>query len=492
VLLRPAGLQLAVPATLRILVDGTAPSGTRLVGLDLPDDGGAPALIPAFADGTSAIFMSVAHFSHKGAAFGTSQDLQFIVRRSHDQPVRLPHQILALPVPWDSGSGRRRRARSRTPGSGSSEGWRRRNRPRAAAADRRLAAVLLMLNLFVRNGDISAALEDGATYQQGTGPDTFTVAYLGGQSLLDPHISEAIDANEARCNESHDLDALANMWFWAGVGTRYVPDLRSWDAEAKGCADVAVSPAELPSTLTSGGTDTMRLQFAMAFTDGTKVPIDAKATLNATGFEFSPSGGTSFSGAATAGQALSTGVTATKDPPYAVAVKACWVLSGFDRNVCGTFSLPFGAGQTPVPGSPGPSGVVPDVDPSGTYTVTLVCGEMVFGTGQATVTLSGATVSVTWSVTTQAPAAGGLCMDALQQDKFAVSGSYTGTMGPRSGQFIPITITSWQAAPCADPVPEPPTTASFRATLPAFIDIPVGNCVPSGLSGSMGYQAKRT
>lgn len=494
VFLRPAGLQLAEPATLRILVDGTAASGSRLVGLDLADGGVTPALIPAFADGTSAIFMSVAHFSTKGAAFGTSQDLQFASTAPTTDLAGYLTRILALPVPWDSG------AKATAKGL-IEDAWFRVVQPVLGKVGtdlellRRIAdwrQFVFMLNLFVRNGDVIAAIDDGIAYQQGSGPDTFTVAYLGGQGLLDQRISEAIAGNKELCNAAHDLEALANMWFWAGVGARYAPDLRSWEAEAKGCAEVAVSAADLPTTLTNGGTDTIRLQFAMAFTDGTNVPIDAKATLNATGFEFAPSGGTSFSGAAAAGQALSAGVTATKDPPYSVAVNACWVLSGFDRNVCGSFSLPFAQpeqtpGPTTDPGAPDPA---PDI--AGTYSVTLVCGNVIFGKGEAQVTRSGNSVSVQWSVSTSNPGdgSGGLCGDALRNGTFPTSGGYTGTLFVQPAGNIDILLSDWSASPCLVANPAP-TSAAYDPRRHA-IGIPVGRCPPSALFGSMGYSTTKT
>jgi len=496
VFLQPAGLQLAEPATLRIATSRSAPPGTRLVGFDAPDDGAAPAIVPAFADGTTAVIVSVAHFSVPGAAFGSTEDLAVLSSPPTGSLQAYLSALLLLPAPWDGG------AKATAQGL-IEDAWRQVMQPALANASgdavllRAIAdwrQFVLMLNLFVHDGDVAAALDAGIEYLQGSGPEIFTVAYLGGLSLLGDRISDAIAGNRTLCDQSHDLEALANLSFWAAVGRRYAPDLRDWESAARGCADIAIKAADLPSTLRNGGSDTIRLQFEMAFADGTKVPVDVEAQLTATGFGFFPAGGTLASAAVPAGQAASLGVTATQDPPYAVGVRACWFLSGIARSLCSqTFNLPFGA-NSPTPTVGSTNAVPPELtaDLPGTYAVTLICANVVFGEGQASVTLADNVVSLSWSVSVSDPGvgAGGLCGDAMRANQLPTSGSYAGTLVPQPNGQIDIVLSSWQVSPCVNPAGPPPVSTAYVPARRA-IGIPIGTCVPSSLFGSMGYNTTK-
>lgn len=503
VFLQPSGLELAVPATLRITTGRALPAGTSLVGFDVPDGGAPTELVPAVGSG-SEVSVLVFHFSAPGAAYGTSQDLMGVSLAAI--PTRLAGlltRLLADPVPWDLNTRNTNGllidliwagSPLQTPPGGLREAL-----VNASSDADLLKAVkdwrtfIFVLNLLARRGDVAAAMADGDQYPGGVRP-FHTVAYLDGQSLLGRQFSRAIDGNEALCNASHDLVALANMWFWAGIGERYAPNEEDWPKEARGCADIAVGVANLATNLRAGGSDSLSVTFVWAFTDGTRVPADFEVTLSGGGFTFASNGGAEVTYGEAAGTTVTQSVVATQAPPYALEARACWHLGGLPRNVCGTnFSLPFGTGATPPPptGPPGTAGSAEiAAEIAGTYAVRLFCANSEYGAGQATVTASGPVVSLIWSVTLSDPGTGGLCHDSFVQGTFPTSGSYSGTVVERAPGVIEIVISSWQVAPCIIPDPPAPTTAGYNRGGRA-IGIPVGNCVPSSLFGSMGYNTVR-
>jgi len=418
--LQPSGLALAVPATLTISTATSAPADTRLVGFDIADEGATTDLVPAAAGEDGQIRVAVHHFSAPGAAYGTALDLSLISQAAI--PTRLSAlltMLLADPVPWD--------LNTRTINGGLIDfQWAgspfHTNGPAiglGAVIDAThndvelLLAVkdwqmyIFALNLYRFNGDAAAAMAEGESYAGGMRA-SHTVAYEGGKTALARQFRAAIDGNERLCNASHDLHALANMWFWAGLGQRYAPDAAEWTGEARGCAELVVDVANLPTNLAAGGGDSLNLTFALEFSDQTKVPADVEATLGAVNFTFS-AGGASLVAPVAASTSLTAGVTATSGPPYTLNVSACWYLDGHRRGLCmSPDTRQFGNAATPAPsagGSAGPGASLPDV--SGHYQIVSFCnyagqpGQLGHGTGE--ITQSGSSVSIDWEMAWDSP-----------------------------------------------------------------------------------------
>ncbi len=490
VYLQPAGLALAVPATLTITTSKSAPAGTRLVGFDVPDGGGSADLVPASGGGT--VSVAVFHFSAPGAGFGTSQDLQAFGTAPSGRLAGALSQLLAFDVPWDGTDQAIAQA-------GFQVAWSQIVEPdlRGAANDadflraiRDWSTVVFIMNLILHNGDVTAALAEGSAYPGGAS-SFVTAAYLGGLGIIGTKVAQALDGNKALCVQSRDLHALANVWFWAGIGERYAPVDRDWQAAARGCAELAVGVANLPTSLTANGSGSLGLTFVLKFSDGTQVPADVEATLQGSGFTFAASGGATTTARVAGTSTLTAGVFATQAPPYSLGVRVCWFLDGIARTLCSTLPpLPFGSGPTQPPQSAAPaaSGAIPDF--SGLYDVQLTCGPDVYGNGLATVTATGLTITVTWSVTMVDTLAtsGGLCGDAWRGGRFPTSGSYSGQLTRRSAGLYEIELASWTATPCLSPQSAPAKAPFWRN--PAIL-IPIGACAPGPVLGSTLYQAYR-
>lgn len=420
VYLQPSGLGLAVPATLTITTATSAPADTRLVGFDIADEGATTDLVPAAAGEGGQVRVAVHHFSAPGAAYGTALDLRLISQAAI--PTRMSAlltMLLADPVPWD--------LQTRTTNGGLIDfQWlgspfhtngpaiglqevinAARNDIELLVAIKDWRMYIFALNLYRFNGDAAAAIAEGESYP-GTIRHSHTVAYETGKSILARQFRAAIDGNERLCNATHDLHALANMWFWAGLGQRYAPDGAEWTGEARGCAELVVDVANLPTNLAAGGGDSLSLTFALEFTDKSKVPADVEATLGAVNFTFT-AGGTTLVAPVAADTTLSAGVTATKGPPYTLNVSACWYLDGHRRGLCmKPDARQFGTGpSTPSPNGsvePGASGF-PDV--SGQYQLASFCnragqpGNLGHGTGE--ITQSGSSVSIDWEMIWDSP-----------------------------------------------------------------------------------------
>lgn len=479
VFLQPAGLALAVPATLTITTSKAAPAGTRLVGFDVPDGGGPIDLIPAAGEGT--VSVAIFHFSAPGAAYGTTQDLaQVGAGANSTRMAGAMSSLLAYPVPWDD-------VTKGITGLLIDTLWSQAMRPALvdAAGDLALLRALkdwrsfiFLLNLWAHDGDASAALADGINYDGGV-RSSHTVAYQSGQIQIGVQVFGAIEGNKALCNESHDLNALANMWFWAGIGERYAPGERDWQVEARGCAQIAVGVANLPTNLQTGGSDSFTINFVIEFEDETGVPADVQAAFQGSGFTFASSGGATMTAGVAAGSTLTAGVVATQAPPYTLTASACWYLGGLARNLCSdSFSLPFGAGATPSPG-PQASGST-SLDISGTYALKVTCDSVEWGTGTAIVSQTGSQVSVTWSVTIVDAGVPGDCRTRSTSGQWPTHGTHGGSLVEQLGQ-VDVQLSNWTQAPCVNDS-RPPTSFGYaRAT--QSIGIPLGSCTPSGLNG---------
>jgi len=376
VYLGPSGLQLAVPATLRITAAPTVPAGTRLVGFDVGDDG-TTSLAPATVDrGAPAVL--VFHFSSPGAGFGTSADLQRLASTTpgptSGRLSSILTQILSYDVPWSTATLLEVNAKvlliwdniiepelcGGTPPDPNS----------CAKTDRRLTTALadwrqfvFLLNLFAHKGNVSAALADGVTASSSLAT-LFRALFQNGQNLLGTLIAQALDANRDLCIRSHDLGALANTWYWASVGSMYAQSVTTWANNAAGCANLAIAVANLPTSMTNGEAGTIFLQFVMAFSDGTNVNADVEAALTASGFTFARTGGHTVTDSVPGGTTLQEGVLADAPPSYSLAVHACWSLAGIIRDVCPDLPESWGSGPTAPPVSLPPA--------SGTLQLTVV------------------------------------------------------------------------------------------------------------------------
>lgn len=360
--LQPSGLQLAVPARLLIRTAGTAPTDTRLAGFDIARDGAMELLPVGIEDG--GIVVPVFHFSGAGGGWGTSTDLQALGAGA--QPGRLGSlmtRFLTYDVPWggvDQGL-----AFGLLVGVWDALLW---PSLQDATTDAQLRAVIadvrqfiFLSNLIATRGDVDAALALGL--ELGQLPLTYqnlALFHAQARSTLGAKIVTAISGNRTRCARDHDLVALANMWYWAGVGRQIAPGETNWDTAADGCARLVIAVANLPTTLTSGAGDSIRLQFAVDFDDGTRVPADVDATLTADRFTFGTGSETQLSRPVGAEQLLTAGIIATADGPYAVGVGMCLVIAGIPRPFCGQESRQFGAAPTnpPPPTLPPASGPV--------------------------------------------------------------------------------------------------------------------------------------
>lgn len=494
VYLQPAGLVLAVPATLVVETSQSAPAGTRLVGFDVSDDGASIDLVPAAGD-EGEVSVAVHHFSAPGAAYGTPVDLATI--RQAAIPSRLAGLLtilLADPVPWDlTTMGINATlidlqwAGSIVHTQGPAVGLR--QVIAAATADAELLRAvkdwrmfIFALNLYLHRGDAAAAIAEGDSYAGGV-RDSHTVAYFDGQGQLGREFKDAIAGNEALCIASHDLRALANMWFWAGLGERYAPAEADWPAEAGGCAELVIAAANLPSSLSAGGSGSIDLQFAMAFQDGAQVAVDIEAALHGNGFTFGRTGGPDATAGVPAGTTLTEGVFGQQGPPYGLSIEACWYLDGIARNACETFQRPFGGGPSVAPTqrpttTAGAAALAQEI--AGTYSAQLLCGDRPYGEGTATATANGDAVSVTWSVATFLPPdlPGGLCGDAFRSGEFPTSGSYAGQVAEGSPGYIEIGLTDWQVSPCT--IPDMPTQPVLYERAGRSMRVSVARCV-SGL-----------
>lgn len=357
----------------------------------------------------------------------------------------------------------------------------------AALADWR--QFVFLINLFANRGDVDAALAAGSLTISGPFPSLSDPSgyYHTGLSLVARRISDALDGNKRLCNASHDLNALANVWFWAQAGLRYDEQFTQWEDRARGCADLDLPVVNLPTSMTQGGVGSVDLQFAMTFADRTRVPVDVETTLHGARFTFARTGSVDATAVVTAGTTLSGGVFAAGPGPYGLTIQACWTLGGLPRTVCARFQRAFGLGPSPTPApslSTSQTGL-PDWL-RGSYDVNLICENNVYGTGSARVTVSGMTVSLTWSVTlTAPPTTTANCLKALQEGAFPSRGSFTGTGSLIGSSKVDVAISSWEVEPC----PGSHAGSTMATFLGARIGIPIGMCVPQGLFGVMGYQA---
>ncbi|GEM_PF-4925276 len=346
VFLQPAGLALAIPATLTITTNRTAPAGTELVGFDVADDGTTTDLVPA-AGSSSVISVLVLHFSAPGAAFGTTQDLaQLGASQSAGMATRLS-ELLALPTPWDATDRLQADVIITATWASIMEPELRHPTDDAGllATIRDWRTFILMLNLDTHAGDPAAAIADGVQYAGSR--SRYQVDYLDGQLLLGNEIAAALDGNTSLCNQSHDLKALANITFWAGLGVQYDPSSRDWNALAGGCAKIVVATFNPASNLRAGGSDSLQLVFMLEFGDGTRLPGDFAVTMVGSGFTFASTGNANLSAGAATGTTLTAGVFASATPPYVLTASACWFLDGLARNLCSPqSSLHFGVQPT--------------------------------------------------------------------------------------------------------------------------------------------------
>lgn len=502
VYLGPVGLQLDEPATLTITAAKTPPSGARLIGFDVGDDG-QTALVPAIGGSGDEVSVLVFHFSSPGAGYGTSEDLQ----RFGPSPanplsadMRITHgisELLAEDTPWSPGTMTDAFAFIQLVWGTTLQ-----DELTNVQGDQDLLAALadwrqfvFLLNLYAHRGDAAAALADGldvpGPFPPLTDPSLF---FHAGQALVGRRIADAIQGNTALCTGSHDLGALANIWFWAAIGDRYAPmPGGTWLDEAKACADLDTPVANLPTTMGAGETGTVTLQFAMAFGDGTKTNVDVQADLQGTGVSIGSTGGATATAGVVAGTTLTEAVLAQSVPPFGLMIHACWSLGGLVRALCHDFHEPFGAGAAPPPNPPQPPPTPGGADLSalaGTYQINLICQNEVYGTGQGHVSASGASVTMTWSLTVRAPAdAQGDCFSMASGGKFPASGSFSGTGALGPGGTVLVGLSAWQVSPCIDPAVSPPTAATFRGVA---VGIPISTCTLSSLFGQMGYQAMRT
>jgi hypothetical protein len=503
VYLGPVGLQLDEPATLTITAVKAPSSGGRLVGFDVGDDG-QTALVPAIGGSGDEVSVLVFHFSSPGAGYGTSEDLQ----RFGPSPanplsadVRITHGIgalLAEDTPWAPGTMIDAYAFIQL-----LWGTTLQDELTTAQGDQNLLAALadwrqfvFLLNLYAHRGDVAAALADGldapGPFPPLTDPSLF---FHAGQALVGHRIADAIQGNTALCIGSHDLDALANIWFWAAIGDRYAPMAGStWLGSAKACADLDIPVANLPSTMGAGQTGTVTLQFAMAFGDGTKTNVDVQVDLQGSGVSLGSTGGATATAGVAGGTTLNEAVAAQAAPPFSLLVHACWSLGGLVRALCHDFHETFGAGAPPPPTASVPTPSPRSIDLSaigGSYQIRLICQNESYGTGQGQVVVSGATITMTWTVTVTAPAdASGDCSSMASSGKFPSSGSFSGTGALGPGGAVDVAVTAWQVSPCIDAAAASPTVVSFRG--PGQVGVPISTCTLSSLFGQMGYQGTRT
>lgn len=459
VFLQPAGLALAVPATLTITTATAAPAGTRLVGFDVPDGGGPIDLVPATSSGT--VTVAVFHFSAPGAGFGTTQDLaQLGAGANSTRMAGLLTRLLADPVPWDNNTLVANGLLidvmwAGVPLASPPQGGLRDAILNVAGDVELLRAIkdwrtfIFLMNLWAHKGDVSLAMAEGITYVGGA-RQSHTVAYVDGQLLVGDKVFAAIEGNKALCESSHDLRALANVWFWAGLGERYAPGARDWESAAHGCAILTAGVANLPTNLQAGGADSLGMTFVLKFSDGTQVPADVEVTLAGVGFTFASSGSNSLTAGVAGTSTLTAGVVATQGPPYSLSFTACWVLDGLKRNLCNTESRPFGSGATGAPSDvPGTAGAGEAPQMGRNWNVSASCDGL-YGTGTGTLTQNGWTVTLSWSVT-MAPdpdlAATSDCWKAYQDGGLPNSGTMTGTIvvGPTGAELVDLIL---DASPC--------------------------------------------
>ena len=498
VYLGPKGTQLLEPASLTITTSKTAPPGEALVGFDVADDGSTQ-LVPATADGHT-VTVLVFHFSAPGAGFGTSQDLEAL-GPSTSSPLavelRFAHgfsELLTEPTPWSE-------ATSAVALAFINVVWNSDIQPGMTNVhdDGTLLDDLstwrefvLLMNLYAHRGDIRAAIADGLSLSSGAG-GLLTTLFTAGEGLVGQRISDALTGNKTLCSQSHDLGALANVWFWAKIGQRFAPDQTEWLDAARGCADLDLDRVNLPATIEAGMADAVTMQFVMAFEDGTKTNVDVQETLTGTGFTFGRTGGPTASAGVVAGTTLHEDVLTQANPPYDLAIHACWSFGGVVRALCEDFGRQFPATATQAAPTPTPTGTPSGIDFSslaGTYQVTLICENATYGTGTGHVTVAGTNLSMSWSVTITEPADGsGDCDTAAKQHAFPTMGTFGGTVALAAGGIAAVTINQWQVSPCLSAAPETPTGAGFRG---AAVGIPIANCVPSSLFGQLGYQGTRT
>jgi hypothetical protein len=500
VALAPTGLRLDAPATLTIISSKTGPAGQRLVGFDVADDG-TTQLVPT-TTGATQLSVLVFHFSSPGAGWGTSEDLQRFGPSTSNPitaDIRITHGISALlaeDTPWGPAAMTDAYAFIQLVWGGVIK-----DELTTVSSDRDLLFDLadwrqfvFLLNLYAHRGDAAAALADGLA-APGPFPDLTnpSIFFAAGQQLVNERISDAIHGDETLCEQSHDLGALANIWFWAAIGDQFAPmSGTSWLESARTCADLAIPVANLPTGMGAGQTGTVFLQFAMQFADGTKTNVDVQTALQASGVTLGNSGATTATAGVAAGTTLTEPVLAQSAPPYGLDVHACWSLDGLVRALCHDFHEPFGGptppsitpGPTPTPGGPDLSAL------AGTYQINLICQNALYGTGQGHVSASGANVTMTWRVTISAPAgASGDCFSMASSGKFPSSGSFSGTGALGAGGTVNVALTAWQVSPCIDAGAAPPTGATFRGVA---VGIPISTCTLSSLLGQMGYQAMRT
>jgi hypothetical protein len=228
---------------------------------------------------------------------------------------------------------------------------------------------VFMLNLDAHDGDMASAIADGIRY---TGSNSLYRGFsIDGPLLLGDQISAALDGNTTLCRQTHDLKALANITFWAGLGVLYAPTARNWNGATGDCATIVVATFNPPTNLRAGGSDSLQLVFKLEFSDGTRVPGDFEVTLVGGGFTFASSGSEHLTAGSPAGPPLTVGTVAEQGPPYVLTAAACWFLDGLARNLCSPqFTLPFGSPTT----TPTPAPTTPAATQSALGPVILVEG----------------------------------------------------------------------------------------------------------------------
>lgn len=503
VYLGPVGLQLDEPATLTITASSPPPSSAHLIGFDIGDDG-QTALVPAIRGSGNEVSVLVFHFSSPGAGYGTTEDLQ----RFGPSPanplaadIRITHgisELLAEDTPWGPGTMTDAYAFIQLVWGTTLQ-----DELTNVQGDQNLLAALadwrqfvFLLNLYAHRGDAAAALADGleapGPFPPLTDPSLF---FHAGQALVGHRIADAIQGNIGLCTGSHDLGALANIWFWAATGDRYAPmSGGTWLDSAKACADLDIPVANLPGTMHAGETGTVTLQFAMAFNDGTKTNVDVQANLQGSGVSLGSTGGSTATAGVAGGTTLNEAVAAQGAPPFGLLVHACWSLGGIVRALCHDFHETFGAGAPPPPTTSLPTPSPRSIDLSaiaGSYAIRLICQNESYGTGQGQAVVSGAMITMSWSVTLSAPAdASGDCFSMASSGKFPSSGSFSGTGALGAGGTVDVAVTAWQVSPCIDSAAAPPTIVTFRGA--GQVGLPISTCTLSSLFGQMGYQATRT